>query len=870
MQKLTRNSRRSLVSVLFSWNWQRWLYGSLGITGFSLTIATAPAIAWLQPTSSTTAPAIVTPDPISVTDWLEQGQQFYRAGRFWDAITAWKTATQQFQNQGDLPNAALSLSYLSLAQQELKQWEAAQQSIDQSLHLLQSGSTSVSDGLWVHVLNTQATLQFNLNQLEKALATWKTVERYQQKLGSLVGRVNSQIRQAQVLSSLGLYRQSQQQLAAVRELLMALPNSVNQVNGLRSLGLALRWSGELEASEQVFAQSLTIAHRSNASSALSSILFNLGSIALDQNRFKVALEYFQQSEAAATNTGDRLSARLAQFDTLLRLHQFDQATLMAPDLWQQLLQQPPGRASLNATIYFVKLLNQVDTTQQFLSVDHLLQLMVTTVQSAQQIQDAQVEANALQQWGQLYRRMRQWSEAIALTQNALDIARRIQANELVSQSAWRLGQLYQQRGQRSLAIKAYTEAIQAAKQVRVDLLMLNSDISFSFGDSVEPIYRDLVGLLLDGQPKQAELVQSQGLLESLQRAELKDFFRSARLAIPAGMLQTDPSATVIYPFLLPDRLLVMVARHRQPLHYYTVRQSPAEIERTLDQLLVSLHPLANAQEQKRLLQQVYNWIIRPLETDQILKKSTTLVFVLNGQFRNIPVAALHDGQHYLIEKYAIALSPGLQLMSPRSSPAVKQSAVVAGISQARSGFSALPGVETEIQQLTQKLSASRLLNQEFTREALANQLKSSPANIVHLATHGQFSSKLNSTFLLTWNDRLTINDLQLLLRQRSHVQSRPIDLLVLSACETAEGDRRATLGLAGMAVSSGASSTLATLWAVNDAATTQLMGEFYQAYLNQGLGRAAALQAAQLALLKHPTYNQPFYWSPFILVGDWW
>lgn len=857
------------MSSILRWTGRQWLYG-IGMASCSLTIATVPAIALLQPSLSTVTSPIVTLSSAPAIDWLEQGQQFYRAGRFWEAVTAWKMAAQQFQRQGDLLNTALSLSYLSLAQQELNQGEAAQQSIERSLTLLQSVSMPISPGLWAQVLNTQATWQFNLNQLEKALATWKTAERYYEQAGSLAGQVNSQIRQAQVLRSLGLYRKSQQQLLAVRHRLMALPNSLNQVNGLRSLGLALRWSGELEASQQVLAQSLVIAFRINASSTLSSIQFNLGKVALDQSQLKVALDYFQQSEVAAINSGDRLSARLAQFETLLKLRQFNQAIGMAPSLCQQLQQQPPGRASLNATIYFVKVLNQVDTPQQFLPLEHLLQLMVTTVYSAQQIQDVRVEANALQEWGQLYRRMQQWSEAIALTQRALDLARQLQANELVSQSAWKLGQLYQQQGQRSQAIKVYTEAVQAANRVRVDLLTLNLDASFSFRDSVEPIYRELVGLLLDGQPQPADLVQSRGLLEGLQNAELKDFFRSARLEIPARMVQTEPSVTVIYPIILPDRLLIMVAQHQRPLRYYTIRRSSAEITRTLDQLLVSLHPLANVQEQRRLLQQVYDWLIRPLETDQVLKTSTTLVFVLNGQFRNFPIAALHDGQRYLIEKYAIALSPGLQLMSHRSPPGVKQSAVVAGISQARSGFSALPGVETEIQQLLQQLPAFRLLNQEFTRKALAEQLKSSSANIVHLATHGQFSSKLNSTFLLTWDDRLTIDDLNMLLHQRAKFHPRPIDLLVLSACETAEGDQRATLGLAGMAVSSGASSTLATLWAVNDTATAQLMGEFYQAYLNQGLGRAAALRAAQLALLKHPTYYQPFYWSPFVLVGDWW
>ncbi|MGI0485912.1 CHAT domain-containing protein [Pantanalinema rosaneae CENA516] len=862
--------RRSPLSSGLEWGRRQWQYGSLGIVSCGLTLVTVPTIAVSQPTASPVSLPRTALHPAPVVDWLEQGQQLYRSGRFWEAATAWQTAAQQFQQQGDRVNAALSFSSLSLAQQELSQWEAAKQSIDQSLTLLKSESTPVSAGLWAQVLHTQATWQWHRHQPELALATWKAAERYYRQTDHLAGLINCQIRQAQVLRSLGRHRQSQQQLMAIQQQLVALPDLPNKVNGLRSLGLAWRWQGELETSHQVFTQSLAIAHQINAQAAFSPLLFHLGGVALEQNRLKEALAYFQQSEAAATNAGDRLSARLAQFETLLKLRRVDQASVMAAELGQQLQQQPPGRASLNTTIYFVRLLSQVDYSQRFLPLDQLLQLMAATVQSAQQIQDARVEANALQEWGQLYRWRRQWSEAIALTQRSLDLARQLQAYELVSRSAWRLGQLYQQQNQRSQAITLYQEAVQAAKRVRVDLLTVNPDLAFSFRDSVEPIYRELVGLLLDGQPQQAELVQSRDLLAGLQSAELKEFFRTARLEMPASLIQADANTTVIYPLTLPDRLIILVVRHNQPLRYYTVPRSQAEIDRTLNQLMASLHPLANLQERHRLLQQVYDWLIRPLEADQAFDQSTTLVFVLPGQFRHLPLAALHDGQRYLVEKYAIALSTGSQSLAPRSSSAVEQGAVVAGISQARSGFSALPGVETEVQHLAQQLSVAQLLNQDFTQAALAEQLTHSPARIVHLATHGQFSSKLNRTFLLTWNDRLTIEDVQRLLRQRQRSNPQPIDLFVLSACETAEGDQRAVLGLAGMAVSSGARSTLATLWAVNDAATTQFMEEFYQAYLHQGLGRAAALRAAQLALLKHPTYNQPFYWSPFVLVGDWW
>jgi CHAT domain-containing protein len=111
--------------------------------------------------------------------------------------------------------------------------------------------------------------------------------------------------------------------------------------------------------------------------------------------------------------------------------------------------------------------------------------------------------------------------------------------------------------------------------------------------------------------------------------------------------------------------------------------------------------------------------------------------------------------------------------------------------------------------------------------------------------------------------------LDTLLRAREQGELNPIELLVLSACQTATGDRRAALGLAGLAVRSGARSTLATLWSVNDRSTALFMVEFYRELGQPGVTKAQAVRNAQLALLKQPQYEHPYYWAPFILLGNW-
>jgi CHAT domain-containing protein len=233
------------------------------------------------------------------------------------------------------------------------------------------------------------------------------------------------------------------------------------------------------------------------------------------------------------------------------------------------------------------------------------------------------------------------------------------------------------------------------------------------------------------------------------------------------------------------------------------------------------------------------------------------------------MAALYDGQQYLVQKYGIALTPGLQLLAPKSIKRGQLKALTAGLTEARQGFSALSNVALEVEKIQSEVPSTVLLNQEFNSTTFQNEIKSIPFPIIHLATHGQFSSDVEQTFILAWDKPIKVNELHELLRTRDENQANPIELLVLSACQTAVGDKRAALGLAGVAVRAGARSTLATLWSVNDASTAVLMSQFYRELANTTLSKAEALRQAQLALLKIPQYQHPRYWAAFVLVGNW-
>lgn len=503
-------------------------------------------------------------------------------------------------------------------------------------------------------------------------------------------------------------------------------------------------------------------------------------------------------------------------------------------------------------------------------------LATTAYRQAQTLGDRTTAANALGYVAAVTQQTGTLAESQQLTEQTLQQLSAFNNPELVYLWQWQLGRLYQRQGQQTKAIAAYTLAYETLQSLRRDLVATDPDIQFTFRDRVEPVYRELVDLLL--QPKtssQAHLMQARDVIESLQLAELNNFFREACIEARAQPIdRLDPKAAVVYGIVLPERLAVILSLPGKPLRYYATAlkadQGYGEVERTVDDLYATLNPFVSTPNPLQPKQKLYDWLLRPAAADLKSSGVETLVFVLDGVLRGVPVAALHDGKQYLAEEYGLALTPGLQLLSSRPRSADKSRTLIGGLAESRQGFNSLPGVAQEVKEISDAVPSQVLLNGQFTRDRLQATIASTEFSGIHLATHAQFSSNADNTFLLTWDERVNVKNLDQLLRESGDRPRRsPIELLILSACQTAVGDKRATLGLAGLAVRSGARSTLATLWSVQDQSTADLMTNFYKALAKPGVGKAQALREAQLSLLKSTQYQHPYYWAPFVLVGNW-
>jgi len=811
-------------------------------------------------------------DPVSR---LSQGKTDYDRGRFADAVLAWQEAEQMYQQAGDRTNQAISLNYLSLAYQHLGQWEQAKVAIEESLNLL---TTPTDPALLAQVLNTKGSLQLATGQSEAALQTWKAAETAYSQADDSIGVLGCQINQAQALQSLGMFRRSQQVLERVQQALTRQPDSLIKATGLRSLGMVWQAIGELDEAQNVLNQSLAIAQTLNSPANISAAFLNLGNTARVLGDRDAAINYYHKAAKTATNPLNQLEAQLNQFKLLIHQQQFNQAQDLFPTIKRNLSQLSPSRYAIYAQVNLAESLIELLENPNWNSSDlitspDIAKLLAQTITQAKALNDIRAESLALGTLGKLYKTNRQGLEAQRLIQQALFFSQTINARDISYQWQWQLTQLYQQTGDLDAAITANQDAFDLLQLIRGDLVAMNPDVQFLFQEQIEPIYRNLVRLLLQ-RLSPDHLKQARNVIESLQLAELENYFRASCLNAKAEQIDSviedsDTQSAVIYPIILPDQIAVILSLPGHPLKTYNTKLPQSDIEETVNQLRQSMNIAYSNRKRLTISQTIYDWLIRPIETQLAQQDIKTLVFVLDGVLRNVPMAALHDGEQYLIEKYSIALTPGLQLLEPRSLTQLQLRSLTGGLSEPRLGFSALPAVEDEVEQVSTNIPSNVQLNQAFTSTALENKINTLPVSVVHLATHGQFSSNPEDTFILTWDKRFNANTLSQLLKGKNQDNTPPIELLVLSACQTANGDQRAALGLAGLAVRSGTRSTIGTLWSVKDQSTAQAMIQLYNNLTQPDITRAEALRQAQLFLLQQDKYKHPYYWAPFILVGNW-
>ncbi|MCM0593847.1 MAG: CHAT domain-containing protein [Gloeotrichia echinulata DEX184] len=493
--------------------------------------------------------------------------------------------------------------------------------------------------------------------------------------------------------------------------------------------------------------------------------------------------------------------------------------------------------------------------------------------NAQKLNNQRAISYALGTLGHIYTVSKELLKAEDYFYNAMSFAQAVQAWDIAYEWQWELGRLYRLSRKLEQANQFYAAAINNLDKTDNDVLLINSNIQFAFKEKVEPLYHEYIDLLLTQDNfNKTYLKKAVEIQEQLNFAEVENFLQCGKFAEASlnsnfqHKLKDLPA--IIYLIKLADRVEVVV-KTPQEIYRHTVNFS------LVSEPLNNLFNIIQSQEfvdTKSLnffiySQTIYQLLFEPIK--QYLPQSGNLGFVLDSYFQNLPINMLYDGNQYLIEAYNVSIGSSAKQL--RQSLLERAKTLVSGVSQIGPSFNniivpknlrPLPQVKIEIENIKKNNpSALTLIDAEFTRDKFQQNVEDNYFSIIHLSTHAQFSSDLEQTFILAWDTPINVQDLKILVQNKSS-----LDLLVLSACQTAKGDRRSFLGIAGIAAQAGARGILASLWLVDAESTTQLMSKFYDG-LKHGLTKAEALQVAQLSLLKSDKYFHPYYWSGFILVG---
>jgi CHAT domain-containing protein/predicted negative regulator of RcsB-dependent stress response len=860
---------------------RRWRIGVSGVlVGLLLWMGlhSAGAIAHLRPQS---LPQVIAKNASTTADpQLQQGLSLYKNGNFSAAVQQFTQVVQLAQHNQRPAEQALALNYLALVYQALGQNEAAQTSLNQGLKLVAS-ETQGDRAVVARLLNTQGSLQLAQGKPDAALESWQNATKTYRQLKDRTGEAGSLINQAQAEQALGYFLRARNTLSQSEQLVAQQPDVNLRLTLALNLGQILTNIGEFDQAHAVLtaAQAIATSPESAQNSSLgqqaAALLIQQGNLAYIQRKFAPALEAYQQALLQSSLPETQLDANLNRLRTLIAAQRWLTAQSLALELVATLNQQPASHRTLAQRLQLADSQIALHLVTQTPSALDIAKGLNQAIQQAAQAQDLRLESFAVGYLGRLYESTRQWRAAETATRQAFNLAQQAHSDESCYRWKWQMGRILHAQGKTEPALAFYRESVDILQHLRQNLVAIGSDLQYSFRDQVEPVYREYVDLLLQFQggqpPSLGSLQQAQQAIESLRLAELSYFLRSSCLEDRRRPLANliRPGTALLYPIVLDDRIATLLSLPDGSLHVMSRSVPVAKVESLVEQMRVALEKPYTAPEGKTLGFELYRWLLEPAEAMLAQQKIKTLVFVPDGVLRNVPLTTLYDGNRFLIERYGVAIAPSLQLITPNLNPSGPVRSLVAGLSDGRAGFSPLTFVPSELKAIVQKLPGNILLNEQFTSRAIANAVEESEATVLHFATHGQFSSNVDQTFILAWDKPITLYELKDLIEKRQQPFRRAIDLLVLSACETAAGDQRAALGLAGVAVQAGTRSTIATLWTVDDESSSLFMKYFYDALSRPSATKAEALRQAQLKFLKEPDYRHPFHWAAYVLVGNW-
>jgi len=645
-----------------------------------------------------------------------------------------------------------------------------------------------------------------------------------------------------------------------------------------------------DAAKKLFEEQLPLARTlGNSSRILATFLNNFGNVLSVDQEYTEALKLYQQVADIAEGIDDtalQIQALSNQARAHFKLGALEPSTAMLKKALSLVYQQPDSHDKAFELLSLGELALRFQNNSQFISNDSQFTIKIQTypifmdaLRLAKQYQATRLLSYTKGLLGQLYESQQRYPDALLLTREAKFFAQAFP--DLLYLWEWQQARLLLALKDLDGALAAYQRTIVYLQPIRRELSVGQRDRQAVFYERIRPVYYGFADVLLQqaqatsSPPQKAKwLNQARDIIEQLKAAELENYFQKDCVSVqtPIALLDNlirQKNTAVFYPVLLSDRAELLLSLpdgiHQIviPVSYDILKETVLEFRRNLQRTVKG--SFINQAKQ------LYQWLIAPLMAKLVAHNINTLVIVPDSFLRTIPMAALYDAQEkqFLYQRFALATTPGLTLTEPQALERHQVKILLNGLSEGVQGFPPLPSVIQEINTINKAFTQSTvLIDKAFSLNGIHESLQRTPYQIVHISSHGQFDRNPKESFLLTYGDKLTMDRLEKLF-QLSELRSEKVELLTLSACQTAVGDERAALGLAGVAIKAGVRSALASLWFVDDEATSQLIAEFYQQLQNPALSKAQALQNAQKKLAKKRKFRHPAYWAPFLLIGNW-
>ena len=465
---------------------------------------------------------------------------------------------------------------------------------------------------------------------------------------------------------------------------------------------------------------------------------------------------------------------------------------------------------------------------------------------------------------------KKYDEAIISLNRAIFFAEQYSDDYTLFKCKWQLGKIYNRKELFDQSMAYYEQSIIALDALGLSVYKGNRKRINIFSELIKPVYLEYAALLLNKGDKTNDIACYKKVIDTMDKlkyVEYQNYYKDECLTYKNEefKLESLPENTaIVYPISFKDHLTILFIALKEIKHI-RVNVGRNNLKDVSTLLHNRLRDQSKGKRFKYYSKKMYHWLIHPIETD--IKDKENIIFVPDDILRLFPPSCLHDGNNFLIEKYAVGMTPSLYITTNNATKWKQNNILLAGLSEGKNDFIPLEYVEKELNDIKSIIGGKILINENFTKYNISHEFEYNHYSIIHISTHGVFEKNTDDTYILAYDNKITMQQIENFI-EYSKYRKKPVELLTLSACETATGDEQAMLGIAGLSIKSGVKSAIASLWRIDEKAAYQLITEFYR-QLKTGKTKVKALQLAQKEMIIQKSFQHPSHWAAFILIGDW-